>query len=242
MVNRIRIETRGKGETMASEERPNYDVPATKVTGELSTDSGDLNELSVIKYKMNKYKVAIMLANRLTKNYTEGYLNAQREVMLTGLSLYGRLYDIGYVDRERYARDVLELVSTYEKHVKEAPIISSVRGIRSSTQNPDGNLPVSSVSRATLDLAKEAPKTVDERRQAVAAFSASQSYSAPPVTSPTTVIEPLSEQDLQTKPAYVVEDEEDEFEDIFAPVPRKAPRPGRRRRTFLSKFSDLFRQ
>lgn len=112
-------------EASASNQLPDIDQGGTK---------GPLNEISIIRFKMNKFKVAVMLATKLTKEYRDGYLNAQREVMLTGLSLYARLYDIGYVDRDRYTKDVLDLVGTYEKHLKEAPLIASIRQIRSSGQ------------------------------------------------------------------------------------------------------------
>ncbi len=112
---------------------------ANQVT-DTTESTGSLNEISIIKFKMNKFKLAVMLAAKLTRNYTDGYLDAQREVMLTGLGLYGRLYDIGYVDRERYAKDVLDLVNTYERHLKEAPIIASIRQIRSMGKAPGVDL------------------------------------------------------------------------------------------------------
>lgn len=137
--------------TTDPDQKTNFAAEQTPSLGdsrETPEATGSLNEISIIKFKMNKFKLAVMMAAKLTKNYTDGYLNAQREVMLTGLSLYGRLYDIGYVDRDRYTKDILDLVNTYEKHLKEAPIIASIRQIRSTGRTPGVNISLTAEERS----------------------------------------------------------------------------------------------
>lgn len=199
---------------------------------QMPEEPSGLNEISIIKFKMNKFKVAVMLAAKLTKNYTDGYLNAQREVMLTGLSLYGRLYDIGYVDRERYTKDVMDLVHTYERHLKEAPIIASIRQIRSTGRTPG------------IDL----KMTAEERARYIGNFSVAATMNRVILEAQEEVVQPKvggmggveSPVDYQTAPVQPIRDEPliDATQSLPRPLTTSRPHPSTTSRQYRKVVSQ----